>query len=54
MVLGGVQGRWMVMLDGREYEASVWAIRKILGGPVGRWVVTLDSFWPLCLEFGWF
>ena len=35
MVLGGVQGRWMVMLDGRAYVASVWAIWKILGGPGG-------------------
>ena len=44
----------MVMLDGRAYVASVWAILKILGGMGGGWVVTLDSFWPLCLEFGWF
>ena len=33
----------MVMLDGRAYVASVWAILKILGGLGGRWVVTLDS-----------
>ena len=32
----------MVMLNGRAYVATVWAIWKVSGGLRGRWVVTLD------------
>ena len=43
MVLGGVAGCWVVMLDRGVYLASV-VVWVVLGGLAGCWVVVLDRW----------
>ena len=42
MVLWGLAGFWVVMLDRGVYLATVQAVWVVLGGLAGCWVVMLD------------
>ena len=42
MVLEGLGGFWVVMLDQRAYLASVWVILMVFGGQGGCLVIMLD------------
>ena len=56
MALGGLERRWVVMLDLRAILASVLAVLVVLSSLGNQWLVLLDrrTSWPLCSRFWWF
>ena len=56
MVLGGLGGGGVVILDRRAHLASFLEIWVVLGvwEVAGCLCLILERIWPLCRQFGWF